>query len=83
MVEKIYILLGVILICCLGALLWFRPATVSEKLKSFYSTYPIVKYAGDKQHTARTGFVKLLGAVFIILGFAVLLGVALQVLKLN
>ena len=77
MLEKVFSFLIVILIVCVGAYLWQRPAPVSEKLRSFSSTYPLTRLAGEKQHIARTGFVKLLGAVFIILGFGMFLAIVL------
>ena len=50
-----------------------RPDTVSKKIKRFYSNYPIIRYAGEKQLTSRSSFVKLLGIVFIILGLLIFL----------
>jgi hypothetical protein len=81
MLEKVILLLGIILIIYVGAYLWLRPAAVAEKLKSFSSTYPLIRLAGEKQHTARTGFVKFLGVVFAILGITMLLGVGFKILK--
>jgi len=66
--EKNLLRLASILILCLGAYVCLRPASVAEKIKSFYGKYPIVKYAGEKQLTSRTGFVRFVGAVIIIVG---------------
>ena len=74
-------LTGTIVFIGLRSYLWLRPAAVSEMLKSFSNTYPLIRLAGEKQHIARTGFVKLLGALFIILGIAPLLGIVLKILR--
>ena len=82
MLEKALSLLVTILILCLGAYIWLRPAAVSEKLKLYSSTYPLVRLAGEKQHTARLGFVKLLGAVIAILGIVMFFGIGIKILGL-
>jgi hypothetical protein len=69
MVEKIALHLASILILCVGIYVVARPVTVAEKIKSFYSNYPIIRYAGDKQLTSRLGFVRLIGVVLIVVGF--------------
>jgi hypothetical protein len=42
-----------------------RPQKTAEKIKNFYSKYPLIHYAGDRQLTARPGYVKTIGGVFI------------------
>jgi len=71
--ENFLRLASSILILCLGIYMLVRPDTVSKKIKRFYSNYPIIRYAGEKQLTSRSSFVKLLGIVFIILGLLIFL----------
>lgn len=68
MFEKNLLRLASILISCVGAYICLRPASVAEKIKLFYSGYPIIRYAGDKQLTSRYGFVRLVGFVLVIVG---------------
>ncbi len=68
MLEKNILRLVSILILCAGIYVCVEPASVAERLKSFYSTYPIIRYAGAKQLTSRTHFVRLIGIVLIIVG---------------
>lgn len=51
-----------------GIFLISRRHLVINKLKSFYSKYPLVRYAGEKQLTSRPHFVIGIGIVFILLG---------------
>lgn len=69
MVEKNLLRLASILILCVGIYVVARPAAVSERIKAFYSNYPIIRYAGEKQLTSRSGLVRLVGVVLIIVGF--------------
>ena len=62
MIEKNVIC---VLILLVGIYVFIRPADVAEKIRKFYSQYPIVRYAGSKQLTSRTVFVRLLGLVVI------------------
>ena len=68
MVDIVVGISGSVVFLGIGSYLWLRPAAVSEMLKSFSSTYPLIRLAGEKQHTSRTGFIRVLGALFILLG---------------
>lgn len=57
-----------VLISGVGIYLYWRPASVAEKIKLFYSRYPIIRYAGEEQLTSRSGLVRLVGVVFVIVG---------------
>lgn len=57
-----------ILISAFGIFLLCKPALIADKLKSFYSNYPLVRYAGDKQLRSRPGLVRVAGVVFIAVG---------------
>lgn len=69
------ILLGIISlgIIALGIFLILKPNLVADKLSRFYSNYPIVRYAPDKQLKSRNSYVITLGIVIIITGFVCLL----------
>jgi uncharacterized membrane protein HdeD (DUF308 family) len=54
-----------------------RPKAIAEKIKSFYSGYPIIRYIGEKQLTSRYGLVRLIGIVFIIVGIICLSSIVL------
>jgi hypothetical protein len=75
MLEKDLLRLASVLICGVGMYLCLRPASVADKIKSFYSRYPIIRYAGEKQLTSRSAFVRLVGVVLIIVGIICLLSV--------
>jgi hypothetical protein len=75
MSENIFLRLACILIVCVGVYVFARPATISEKIKSFYSNYPIIRYAGEKQLTSRLGFVRFIGATLVIVGFICLFSI--------
>ena len=51
-----------------GIFIIFRPMAIVNSLKKFYSQYPLLHYAGDKQLTSRLFFVRMLGVVFILVG---------------
>ena len=68
MVEKSLLRLASILISCMGAYVCLRLASVAEKIKLFYSRYPIIRYAGEKQLTSRAGLMRLIGVVLVIVG---------------
>lgn len=68
MIERIYLYIAATLLSCVGAYIWFRPNVIADKITYFYSRYPIIRYAGEKQMKARSGFVRLIGIVFFILG---------------
>jgi len=73
MLEELIIWFGIILICCLGAYLYLRPFGAAAKIKAFYSAYPIIRLAGEKQLTSRVGYVRLLGIVITALGVGLLI----------
>lgn len=75
MVEKNLLRLASILISCLGAYICLRPESVAEKIKLFYSRYPIIRYAGKKQLTSRSSLVRLVGVVFVIVGIICLFSI--------
>jgi hypothetical protein len=68
MIEQYLLYLASILIACVGAYVCLRPAFVAKKIKVFYSGYPIIRYAGEKQLSSRTGLVRLVGIVLVIVG---------------
>lgn len=60
--------LSCILIVCVGAYLVFRSVFVAKKITLFYSNYPLIRCAGEKQMTCRAGLVRFAGFVFVIIG---------------
>jgi len=68
MFENVFGFFGLIFIIDVGTYLWSRPAKVAEKIKLFYSGYPLIRCARDRQLTSRPGLVRLVGVVLIILG---------------
>lgn len=66
--EKHILKLFSILIIGLGIFLVSKPGSMMEKLKSFYSRYPIIRYAGEKQLTSRPQFIVVAGIIVIIIG---------------
>lgn len=66
--EKIFLKVFSILIIGVGIFLVNRPNILINKLRSFYSRYPIVRYAGEKQLTSRPQFIIIVGIVAIIIG---------------
>jgi len=52
----------------MGVYICLRPAYIAEKIKLLYRAYPLVRYAGEKQLTSRSGFVRAAGIVLIIVG---------------
>ena len=68
MLDIVFALSGSVVFFCLGLYLWMRPEAVFEKLKSFLGTYPLIRLAGENQHTSRTGYIRVLGVLFAILG---------------
>lgn len=49
-----------------GFLIW-GPNIIVEKIKSFYSKYPLVRYAGEKQLTSRAPSIIILGILFVLI----------------
>jgi len=71
--EKFFLGAAALLIIGLGVYVMARPVFISDKLKKFYSNYPLVRYAGDKQLTGRSGLIRIAGVVLVILGIVGLL----------
>ena len=68
MSEEIVLRLASITISSVGIYVCARPASVAETIKRFYSQYPIIRYAGSKQLTSRSNFVRLFGVILVITG---------------
>jgi uncharacterized membrane protein HdeD (DUF308 family) len=68
MLENNLLRLASIIIICVGLYVLSHPAAVAEKVKRFYSEYPIIRYAGEKQLTSRSQFVRIVGVVLIVVG---------------
>ena len=63
-------ILRLISICIIafGIFLIIKPSIIIQKLKLFYSRYPIIRYAGEKQLISRPQFVVILGIIIILIG---------------
>jgi hypothetical protein len=68
MFENNFLRVSSILILCVGIYVFARPDAVAERIKIFYSNYPIIRYAGAGQLTSRSIFVRLFGVMLIIVG---------------
>ncbi len=66
--ENVFLSLVAIPIVCLGIYVFFRPCFVSEQIRKFYSNYPVVRCAGDKQLTSRIGLIRVMGVVLAVVG---------------
>lgn len=66
--ENLSLIVAGILISLAGMYVCARPAIVAARLKRFYSRYPLVRYAGMRQLTARPGIVRVLGVMMTMLG---------------
>jgi len=55
-----------------GVYIALCPQVIVNKLRSFYSQYPLVHYAGEKQLTSRLFFVRILGGVLVFIGLIIL-----------
>ena len=64
--EKNFLRLFSILIIGFGIFLICKPNSIGNKLKLFYSKYPIIHYAGERQLTNRPQFIVIAGIVIII-----------------
>lgn len=56
-----------------GFFIILRPGLIAQNLQKFYSRYPLVRYAGERQLRSRNPFVIILGIVIFIVGFIALL----------
>lgn len=45
-----------------------NPEKVGEKISSFYRSYPLMRYADDRQFRTRNGFVRAMGLCLAVLG---------------
>ncbi|WP_028314887.1 hypothetical protein [Desulfatibacillum aliphaticivorans] len=63
--EIFFVFVWGLIIGAAGIYAVVRPQKTAEKIKNFYSKYPLIHYAGDRQLTARPGYVKAIGGVFI------------------
>ena len=61
-----------LLIIGFGVFIIFKSTLVAEKLKRFYSRYPLVRYAGEKQLSSRNSYVVALGIVIVLVGIVCL-----------
>ena len=57
-----------ILILSLGSYIFIKPNTISKMVTRFYSNYPIIRYAGQKQLTNRPIFIRIFGIAIIMVG---------------
>jgi len=67
--NKNILCLSGIIILFFGIYIVARSVFVSEKIKKFYSNYPIIRYVGEKQLTSRPCFVRVFGVILMIIGF--------------
>jgi uncharacterized membrane protein HdeD (DUF308 family) len=72
-VENLFLQVGSILILLGGLYILVKPGVVAEKIKQYYKSYPIIYHGSDRQLNLRTGFVRVLGAVIIIVGIICLI----------
>ena len=68
MIEDNALPLFSITILAIGIYAYARSSSVAERLRDFYSQYPIIRYAGLKQLTVKPIWVRLLGFIFVIFG---------------
>lgn len=66
--EKLTLRIISTLIIIFGIFLATKPSTIAKALKSFYSKYPIVRYFGDKELSARSIYIIISGVVIIFIG---------------
>ena len=78
MVEKGILYLIAALITFGGIFIFKKPEVIASFLKSFYSKYPLVQYAGEKQLTNRPVFIRLLGIVIIFVGLACIFEISIK-----
>lgn len=71
--EKYLLKFASICVIIFGIFLVVKPDIVVKKLKSFYSRYPIVRYAGEKQLTSRPKFIVVFGIIIIFIGLICLI----------
>ncbi len=77
MSETLLKTIGALIPVGIGLLLVLKSGPVAEALRRFYSNYPLVRYAGQRQLKSRNSFVLILGVVLILLGMLGLLDIML------
>jgi len=73
-ISLLFGLLWILIVILIGIYMYVKPDVVARKIKVFYSNYPLVHYAGEKQLTSRPIFIKILGIVFVLGGMIIFLG---------
>ena len=76
--EKIILYFFAALITFGGFYIFLRPHIIASFLTKFYSNYPIIHYAGDKQLTSRPVFIRFVGIVIIFVGLVGILGIFIK-----
>lgn len=75
MVEKLLLRLAAVGVIFLGAFVCIRARTVSAKISSFYSNYPLVRYAGKEQLKSRPVYIRIIGVVIALVGVLCLVSI--------
>ena len=75
MSETVFQTMGALILVGIGLFLVLKPGRVAEALKGFYSNYPLVRYAGERQLKSRNSFILILGVALILLGMVGLLSI--------
>jgi hypothetical protein len=70
MLASIVMMLGSIGLGAVGVLMLLKPKEVAERLKRFYGSYPLVRYAGEQQLSTRSTFVSALGGILLLVATA-------------
>jgi hypothetical protein len=58
-------LAGIAVLFIVGALLLLLPNESGAKIATFYSKYPLLRYAGAAQFKLRPAYVRAIGVVFV------------------
>lgn len=61
-----------------GSYIVVKPQPISSFLRTLYSNYPLVRYAGEKQLTSRPVFIRFFGIVIIFAGLVGILEISLK-----
>lgn len=70
MLANIVMIFGSIGLGVVGIIMLLKPKEVAERLKRFYGGYPLIKYAGERQLSARSTFVSALGVILVLMAAA-------------
>ena len=76
--EKIILYFFAVLVTFGGFYIFLKPQLIASFLTKFYSNYPIIHYAGDKQLTSRPIFIRVVGIVIIFVGLAGIFSIFLK-----